>query len=182
MARAEQPQIETVRLVLRPLRLADLGPMHEVYADREVMRYGTGGAVSESIEDSERRLRNLIEHQERHGFGIWAITQRDTGAVIGDCGLFESVRREGEVELAYRVAKPHWGRGYATEAARAWLAYGFDALDLRRIYAATHAENVASRRVVEKIGMRPVGVVDHEGTELLLFVAEREADRRGVRD
>lgn len=168
-------QLETERLILRPLRLADLGPLHDVYADREVMRYvGAGDAFSESIEESERRLQRAIEHHEQHGFGMWAVTSRETGTVMGDCGLFLSAQRGPEVELAFRLGKPYWGRGFATEAARAWLEYGFSELALERILAVTHEENVASRRVLEKIGMRPAGTRDCDGKELLVFAAERD--------
>jgi ribosomal-protein-alanine N-acetyltransferase len=149
--------------------------MHEVYADREVMRYvGSGDSFSESIEDSERRLRRAIAHHERHGFGLWAVTSRETGMVMGDAGLFLFAGRGPEIELAYRFAKAHWGRGFATEAARAWLEYGFGELDLERIVAVTHEENPASRRVLEKIGMRPEGRKNYRGTDLLLFAIERD--------
>ncbi len=148
--------------------------MHEVYADRDVMRYvGTGDSFSESIEDSERRLQWAIEHHERHGFGLWAVTSRETGTVMGDCGLFLSAQRGPEIELAYRLAKAHWGRGFATEAARAWLEHGFGDLGLGRIVAVTHDENAAARRVLEKIGMRPEGRTEYGGKELLLFAADR---------
>ncbi len=162
---------------MRPLRLADLGPMHEVYADREVMRYvGSGDSFSETIEDSERRLRRAIEHHERHGFGLWAVTSRETGTVMGDAGLILYAERGPDIELAYRLAKAHWGRGFATEAARAWLEFGFGELDLDRIVAVTHEENLASLRVLGKIGMHPEGRTDYRGTELLLFAIERDRE------
>ncbi len=169
---AEPPRIETDRLVLRPLALADLGPMHDVYADREVMRYiGRGGAHSETIEESERRLQRLIDHQEKHGFSLWAVTDRASGTVMGDAGLILYAHRGPEIELGYRLAKAYWGRGYATEAARAWLAHGFETLGLKRIVAVTHPEHVASQRVLEKIGMRREGTADYNGKNVLLFSA-----------
>jgi RimJ/RimL family protein N-acetyltransferase len=164
-----------VRLVLRPLAIADLGPLHEVYADREVMRYiGSGDTHSDSVEESERRLVRLIEHQERHGFSLWAITDRESGTVMGDCGLIEYAHTGPEIELGYRLAKAYWGKGYATEAASAWVARGLDELALRRIVAVTHPENLASQRVLEKVGMRFERMTDYEGAQARLYAIERE--------
>jgi [ribosomal protein S5]-alanine N-acetyltransferase len=169
-------RIETDRLILRPLAPADLGPMHEVYGDREVMRYiGSGGAHSETVDDSERRLQRLIDHQEARGFSLWAVTDRESGTLMGDAGLILLGHRGPDIELAYRLAKPYWGKGYATEAAAAWLSHGFDELGLERIVAVAHPENVASQRVLEKIGMRPAGTTSYDGLAALLFVVDREA-------
>ena len=148
--------------------------MHEVYADREVMRYiGAGDSYSTSVDESEERLSRLIDHHERHGFSLWAVTDRETGAVMGDCGLIYYAHEGPEIELGYRLAKPYWGNGYATEAARAWVAHGFEELDLDRIVAVTHPENVASQRVLEKLGMRFREMADYEGQEARLYAIER---------
>ena len=180
MGVADGARIETDRLVLRPLTLADLGPMHDVYGDREVMRYiGSGDAHSETVDDSERRLQRLIDHQEAHGFSLWAVTDRESGTVMGDAGLILLAHRGPEIELAYRLAKPYWGKGYATEAATAWLAHGFDELGLDRIVAVTHPDNVASQRVLEKAGMRTAGPTSYAGTPALLFAAEKGSSSTG---
>jgi [ribosomal protein S5]-alanine N-acetyltransferase len=169
-------RIETERLILRPLALADLGPMHDVYGEREVMRYiGSGGSHSETVDDSERRLQRLIDHQEAHGFSLWAVTDRDSGTVMGDAGLILLGHRGPEIELGYRLAKPYWGKGYATEAAAAWLAHGFGELGLERIVAVTHPENLASQRVLEKVGMQPAGTTSYDGVDALLFALDRDA-------
>ena len=147
-----------------------------MYGDRETMRWiGGGDAYSKSLEESEARLGRLIDHQERHGFSLWAVTERASGSVIGDCGLILLAHRGPEVELGYRLGKPYWGRGYATEAAGAWLAHGFGELGLERIVAVTHPENVASRRVLEKIGMRFDGPTLYEGARAWLYARERDA-------
>ncbi len=125
------------------------------------MRYA--GSHSETVEQSEERLQRLIEHQERHGFSLWAVTDRETGSVMGDCGLIRYAFRGPEIELAYRLGKPYWGKGYATEAAAAWVAHGFGELGLRRIVAVTDPENAASRRVLEKVGMSFEGMGTYEG-------------------
>ena len=160
--------------MLRPLGLADLGPLHEIYADREVMRYiGSGDSHSESVDETERRLQGLMNHQDEHGFSLWAVTDRANGTVMGYAGLIHYAHRGPEIELAYRLAKPYWGKGYATEAARGWLRYGFDELGLDRIVAVTHPENVASQRVLEKVGMRYERMAIHDGVRVRLYAIER---------
>lgn len=162
--------ISTERLDLRPLTPADLATMHELYADPGSMRYA--GGPSKTADQSLERLQRLIDHQERHGFSLWAVVERGSGAVIGDAGLILYAHRGPEIEIGYRLKVPYWGKGYATEAARAWLAHGFEELGLERIVAVTDPENVASQRVLEKIGMRREGFADYNGKKVFLFVAE----------
>ena len=136
------------------------------------MRY-VGGSTS-TVEESNDKLQRLMDHQERHGFSLWAVVERESATVIGDAGLILYAYRGPEVELGYRLKVPHWGKGYATEAARAWLRHGFDELGLPRILAVAHEENGASRRVLEKVGMRYDGRTEYAGDEALLYVAERD--------
>ncbi len=138
------------------------------------MRYiGSGDAYSRTVDESEARLRRLIEHQDRHGFSLWAVTDRESGSVLGDAGLILYAHEGPDVELGFRLGKPHWGQGYATEAADAWVAHGFGQLGLERIVAVTHPENVASQRVLEKAGMRFSGMTEYEGGAARLYVVER---------
>jgi ribosomal-protein-alanine N-acetyltransferase len=140
------------------------------------MRYiGTGNSYSESIDDTERRLQDLMDHQDEHGFSLWAVTDRANGTVMGDAGLIHYAHRGPEIELAYRLAKPYWGKGYATEAARAWVQHGFDELGLDRIVAVTHPENAASQRVLEKVGMRYERMTDYNGVTARLYAIERDS-------
>jgi [ribosomal protein S5]-alanine N-acetyltransferase len=140
------------------------------------MRYiGTGNSYSESIDDTERRLQDLMDHQDEHGFSLWAVTDRANGTVMGDAGLIHYAHRGPEIELAYRLAKPYWGKGYATEAARAWVRHGFDELGLDRIVAVTHPENAASQRVLEKVGMRYERMTDYNGVTARLYAIERDS-------
>jgi RimJ/RimL family protein N-acetyltransferase len=167
------PRIETDRLDLRPLTMADLGALHELYADPGAMRFA--GGPTASVEESEARLRRLIEHHERHAFSLWAVVERESGNVIGDAGLVLLEFRGPEIELAYRLKTPAWGKGYATETATAWLAYGFDELGLARIVAVTHPENVASQRVLEKVGMRFERMTTYDDGPVRLYAIERSS-------
>ena len=146
-----------------------------MYSDREVMRFVVPReSFSDDVEESRRRLERLVEHQERHGFSLWAVTDRESAAVMGDCGLILYGHRGPEIELAYRLAKPYWGRGYATEAARAWVAHGFEELALDRIVAETHPDNAASRRVLEKVGMRYERTTRHDGEPACVYAIDRD--------
>ncbi len=146
-----------------------------MYGDREVMRFIVPReSFSDDVEESRRRLERLIEHQERHGFSLWAVTDRESATVMGDCGLILYGHRGPEIELAYRLAKPYWGKGYATEAARAWVAHGFEELGLERILAEAHRDNTASRRVLEKVGMRYERTTRHDGEPACMYAIERD--------
>jgi [ribosomal protein S5]-alanine N-acetyltransferase len=158
---------------MRPVTIADLGPLHEVWGDRDVMRWiGAGDAYSHDLEESERRLERLRHHQDEFGYSLWVVLERASGLVLGDCGLVLFGFRGPGVELACRLRKGVWGQGYATEAGRAWIEHGFDRLGLERIVAAAHPENEASRRVLEKLGMRSAGETVLDGTRALLFAIE----------
>ena len=136
------------------------------------MRYAGGAA--QSLDESEQRLQRFLDHQERHGFSFWAVTARESAAVIGDGGLIHLAFRGPEIEVGYRLKSPYWGKGYATEVARSAVAYGFDTLGLERIVAVTHPENVASQRVLEKAGLRFQGMSLYNGERVRKYAIERD--------
>jgi RimJ/RimL family protein N-acetyltransferase len=114
-------------------------------------------------------IQRAIEHQRRHGFGKWAVVERDTGEIVGHCGI--AFLEDGpDVELGFCLARECWGRGYATEAGRAWLARGFE-LGFERIVAIVHPKNAASIRALEKIGFVPAGRSRYFGRNWLLYEA-----------
>lgn len=137
------------RLDLRPFTLADVDAVAAVYGDAEVMRWVGHGRIG-SRDGIERMLREYVLHQERHGFSVWAVIERETGELIGDGGLFK--RPEGEVELGYTLRRDRWGRGYATEVAGLWVAAALDELRLEDVIAQCDVPNEASARVLEKVG------------------------------
>ena len=147
-------RLDTPRLLIRPFVADDVELVHRVYADPEVMRYVATGALHE-VAATARLLRDYDAHQRRHGYSFWAVLERSSGALIGDAGLYRTPA--GEVELGYTLAAPAWGRGYATEAASAWLDAAFGELGLESVVALAEPANVASLRVLEKVGMRRAG-------------------------
>ena len=104
-------------------------------------------------------LRDCLAGYTRRGYGPWAVVAKTSDAIIGYCGLFyfPDVNGRSEIEIGYRLARVWWGRGYATEAAYAVLQFAFDAIELNRVYANHFADNPASGRVLEKIGMAKEG-------------------------
>ena len=163
--------IKTERLLVRPfLVAADTEPMTAVYGDSEVMRFVSGGALADAA-----AVRTMLEThagtQERLGFSVWAVVERQTGDVIGDAG-FGILQPTGDVELGYTLARAHWGRGYATEAAGACLEAGLAHIAVPRIVAVVDEANQASLRVAERIGMTRTGTIELHGRLHVLFAAQ----------
>lgn len=143
--------LQTERLTLRRMSVADVRPMAKILSDPEVMRYSVRGVLNEA-ETAE-----FVDWSQQcyvlHGYGPWALVDNATGALIGFCALNqEHVEGADEVEIGYRLAPPFWGRGLATEIVRATLAYGFESLGLRSIIAIVQPANFASVRVIQKVG------------------------------
>lgn len=99
--------------------------------------------------------------ERERGFAVWAVDAKDTGGFIGQCGLYPIEGTGPEIEIAYHYTKASWGRGYATEAAIAVLGYAFGPLRLDRVIALVMEQNLGSRRVVEKAGMRFEGTATY---------------------
>jgi ribosomal-protein-alanine N-acetyltransferase len=144
-------EIKTNRLCLRRFGKKDLDAYSRIMGDREVGRWFPKGD-GYTREEAERSLNNIVDHWMKHGFGIWAMTDKEKEALLGRCGL-NLIVETSEVELDFVVVRDCWGRGYATEAATAALEFGFGILKLDRIIALSKPENTASRRVIEKMGM-----------------------------
>ena len=161
----------TERLALRPLRASDLRAMHAMWSDPEVGRWV--GGTHERLQESREELGQHLEHQAHHGFSFWAVEERASGDLVGEVGLMYLEGHGPEVEVGWCLARPAWGRGYATEAARAWLDAGFTHLGLDRILAAVLAENARSRAVCERLGMAQDGPRQVHGLEHLIYVRDR---------
>ena len=143
--------LETERLILRTWLLNDLKDFFEIYGDAEVWRNINPQGVFKSEDVARRSLRNGIAYQQEHGICHWATVEKTKGKVIGACG-FNLSEGGPELELVYHFAPAYWGRGYATEAARACLRYAFEELNAPQVVASTYSQNLASQRVLEKLG------------------------------
>lgn len=165
------PEIETTRLRYRMLSPHDLDDLFVIFRDPDVMKYlGIEPGTIPSREETKSLLGRMIEFWTVHGFGRWAVVNKEDGKLIGICGfrLLDS-----RPELFYLFAKASWGKGLATEAARAVLRYGFEELGFEQIVAAIRPANIASLRVITKIGMRYEMEISHAGIHAVCYVATR---------
>ncbi len=147
--------VETERLRLRPFVTDDWSVLARLYGDDTIMRHmqsGRGLARPEAEARARGNINNFNDHWRRRGFGVWAVTDRQTGRLLGQCGL-RFVEEAGDVEVLYLLNKTAWGRGLATEAADAALTFGFETERLQRIIGLVRPENTASRKVLEKVGL-----------------------------
>jgi RimJ/RimL family protein N-acetyltransferase len=148
--------LETERLVLRRFTADDGENLFELDSDPEVMRYLSGGEPTPRDMIEQEILPRFLASYE-NGYGTWAAVRKSTGDFLGWFGFRPSGEdTPGDVSLGYRLRRCAWGKGYASEGARALLRKGFTELGAERVYATTYEDNVASRRVMEKLGMKLV--------------------------
>lgn len=173
---ARGPVLETPRLRLRPFTREDQPDHTQLYGDPEVTRYLGGGPFEGAeIQTRSRRAIDLfVGHWVSHGFGVWAVLDRATGRFIGQCGL-SRLPDLGEVEVLYALERGAWGRGLASEAARAAVRHGFEVVGLERIIALVRPANAGSRRVLGTLGMTLDGVLELQGQPALRYVLTRAA-------
>lgn len=167
--------IDTERLILRMFRDADLDDYAEICADPEVMRYlGEGRPLSRA--EAWRQMAMIVGHWELRGYGIWAVEERESGRVVGRVGFFNPEGWPG-FELGWVLGREHWGRGYATEGARAALGKAFDEWGRGQIISVIQPGNRASIRVAEKLGEQLLRQGELFGKEVLIYGMAREAWR-----
>lgn len=164
--------LETERLILREITADDLDDLLEIWGDSEAMRLFPRAfdhqAMREWIERNQRRY-------EQYGHGLWAVILRSERKLIGDCGLtIQEVDGIEELEVGYHFNRKYWGRGFATEAARACMDYAFERLTARRIISMIRPENLPSRRLAERNGLRVEKEVFWRGYWHCVYAIERE--------
>lgn len=184
--------LETPRLRLREFTCDDVGLLVDLDSDPDVMHYITGGSPTSRSEIEDEVLPHWLDlYVTTPGFGFWAAEERVTGECVG---WFHLRLRDGhpvdEPELGYRLRQRSWGRGYATEGSRALIDDAFMTRGARRVVAETMVVNAASRRVMEKAGMRadsvfrsdwpfPIPGDEHGDVRYVIDRAEWERQRRG---
>lgn len=162
--------MQTERIYLRLMTPADAHHAYELNSDPEVIRY-TGDDAFESVEAAETFLANYKDY-EKHGVGRWAVIRKEDGAWLGWCGL-KYMPETQEVDLGYRLHQCYWGKGYATEAAKASLAYGFEKFNYPFIIGRVLVENKASIKVLENCGLLLIGEKSFHGAEGLYYKIEK---------
>ncbi len=164
--------LETGRLLLRHFCPEDVDAILAVIGDPVAMQYYPRTfARNDAVEWIDRNRRRYVEC----GYGLFAVVLKAAGEVIGDCGLVQQeVDGVSRLEVGYHLRRDQWGHGYATEAARACMDYAFHTLAATDIISLIRPENLASRRVAERNGMKPERQITFYGLPHLVYAMRRE--------
>ncbi|MBF2067464.1 MAG: GNAT family N-acetyltransferase [Calothrix sp. C42_A2020_038] len=166
------PKIVTKQLILRGFEENDLDAYAEMCGDVEVMRYvGSGQTMTRS--DSWRSMAMMLGHWYLRGYGFWAVEQRRTGEMIGRVGCWQPEGWLG-FEVGWMIRRAFWGRNFATEAGSAAMEYAFEELQQPRVISIIQPENIASRRVAEKLGEKLEGTAKVLGQETVIYAISRK--------
>ncbi len=166
MTSLDIPRIETERLALRGLRHDDIDAFAAMFADERVYRWFGGAPVDRA--GAWKAMAMHLGHWALRGYGQWAVVERLTGAFVGRAGLWYPQGWPG-LEVGWAVLPPYWGNGYATEAGRASVDWAFDHLGAREVISVTLPHNAASRRVMEKVGLRYDRTEQVAGREQVIY-------------
>ncbi|GLQ88321.1 GNAT family N-acetyltransferase [Dyella flagellata] len=152
----EPVTIDTKRLRLRPLRKEDASAFFEMWSDPETVRYFSFPPMQD-IEQAHARITDKLQSSSNGHSVTCVIESRDTGEVIGDCGLFNGVSLSRRAEIGYCLGRKYWGKGYMAEAADALIEHGFKQAGLHRIEADIDPRNLPSIQLIERLGFRREG-------------------------
>jgi RimJ/RimL family protein N-acetyltransferase len=165
-------QLETERLILRSFREEDVDVMAQLFANPDFMRFSLG--VFTERKQTVAFIEKVVGW-DRHGIpSQFAVIPRGNNALIGYCGFFHHHEVPGEIEIGYRLHPGYWNRGLITEAARAVREHGFADLNLPRVISLIHPENIPSRRVAEKNGMKVEKEITFRGFPALVYAISRQ--------
>ncbi|MDP9243600.1 MAG: GNAT family N-acetyltransferase [Chloroflexota bacterium] len=172
-----QPRLETERLILRPFDLGDWAGLHRAYGDPEVMRWH-GLTDQPPIEETAFAAGRMAGHFTARGYGMFAIVEREAGEIVGRVGIMVHDDWTGgpdQHEIGWTVQRDRWGRGYATESARAVMDWIWEVVDVSRIISITDLENLRSQRVMEKLGLTRRGTARWHEHDVVWYAIERPA-------
>jgi RimJ/RimL family protein N-acetyltransferase len=166
------PLIATARLVLRPYSTGDFDALKNILHEPDILRY-----FPTQTPWPDDKIRNYIAYQLKHwyerSYGHWAVVLRETGQLIGWNGL-EFLFDTNETEVGYLLSREFWGKGLATESARAVVDFGLNTIGLNQIIGLTHQDNIASQRVLEKCGLSFTQRAPYFGKEMFRFAVQAQ--------
>ncbi|MBG9587608.1 GNAT family N-acetyltransferase [Cytobacillus firmus] len=145
------PTIETERLILRKVRIEDVPDIYEYTSDRLISKY-TPWDYHNNINFTMKFVDNLIENYKNDTESDWVIELKEEKKVIGLCGFVRWDKKHHRIEIAYSLSRTYWHKGFATEAIKSLIGFGFEQMNINRLEAKVHPQNIASIRVLEKIG------------------------------
>ena len=153
--------LETARLTLRQLTLADVDAMHAYLGDAETMKYYPAPYSREFVKQG---IEKNVDQYAKYGYGLFGVVLKESGELIGDCGMvWQEIDGGVELEVGYHFSRSHWGHGYATEAAKACIEYAFCNAGVDHVISLIRPENEPSRRVAERNGLRATRQVMFKG-------------------
>ena len=158
--------MQTHRLTLREFQLSDAIHFYEMNNDWDCIKF-TGDVAFKNVEEAENFLKNY-DHYEKYGFGRWTVLDKISGEFLGWCGLKYDEALD-EYDIGFRFLRKHWGKGYATESAEFCLKLGFEKFDIPEIVGRVMPENIASIKVLEKLGMTHKETRTKNGVEWLIL-------------
>jgi RimJ/RimL family protein N-acetyltransferase len=161
------PVLTTARLRMRAFRNEDLDAYAEMCADPVVMKY-IGPGATQTRGEAWRSMASILGHWELRGFGMWALEKKDTGELVGRAGFIEPEGWPG-FELGWFLGRPHWGQGFATEAARAALDWGQKTLKRDRVISLIYPRNKRSVKVATGLGYVLSGSTKLFGRKILVY-------------
>jgi len=164
-----EKQLETERLIMRELKISDATGLFELDSDPEVLKFIGIDTVKE-ISESENIILGLQKQYAENGIGRWAVIEKSTGEFMGWSGLKlyrEPVNNQSNIyELGYRFLPKFWGKGFATETARAWVDYAFEELKVEKLFAITDLKHDNSKNVLRKVGFKNIEIINYHGDEV----------------
>lgn len=165
--------MQTARTRIREFQLSDIPGLARILGDPSVMEFSSKGPLTE--EDTLQFIAWCIDSYRQHGHGPWALTEKQSGALIGFCGLsLENVDGVEEIEIGYRLAKDQWGKGLATEAATRVIEYGFSDLNINSIIGIVSPRHTASLRVLAKLGFHSFYETRFSGWDVRIYRQNRQ--------
>lgn len=167
--------LQTQRLYLREFTIEDATHFYDLNLDPEVIKH-TGDEAFKSVEDAKTFLENY-DHYQKFQFGRWAVIDQTNEEFLGWCGLKFSPEKD-EVDLGFRFFQKHWNKGFAGEAAQACLNYGFNELNLLQIVGRAMKANLASIRVLEKVGMQYLKDFEFDGNKGVIYKIENDENEK----
>ena len=170
------PILSTHRLILRPFRPEDAPALHTILSEKDILQYYPS-TEAPTLEQTKKFITRQLGHWKEHGFGWWAVTLRDSRALLGWNGL-QYLPETDEIEVGFLLSKAYWRKGFATEGAIASLQYGFDELKLDAVVGIVHPQNVASQKVLKKGGLRFTREDEYFGMQVQRYEVEASAFKK----